>query len=53
LLGLNKLAGFQVLDMQLDPDRDDGMNAKGSVLVPNQSVTTIAMVRLLFSTRPI
>jgi hypothetical protein len=51
-LGLNKLAGFQVLDMKLDPDRDDGMNAEGSVLIPNPSVTMIAMVRPLFSIAP-
>ncbi|KAL2846487.1 hypothetical protein BJX68DRAFT_268577 [Aspergillus pseudodeflectus] len=46
--GLNKLAGFQVLDMKLDPDRDDGMNAKGSVFIPNPSVTTLAMGNVTF-----
>ncbi|KAL3484542.1 hypothetical protein BJX62DRAFT_248338 [Aspergillus germanicus] len=46
--GLNKLAGFQVLDMKLDPYRPDGMNAEGSVLIPNPSVTTIAMGNVTF-----
>ncbi|KAL2787511.1 hypothetical protein BJX66DRAFT_353335 [Aspergillus keveii] len=46
--GLNKLVGFQVLDMKLDPDRDDGMNAEGSVLIPNPSVTTIVMGNVTF-----
>ncbi|KAL4881896.1 hypothetical protein BJY04DRAFT_217961 [Aspergillus karnatakaensis] len=44
--GLDKLAGFEVLELQLDPGRDDGMNAKGSVLIPNPSVMTLAMVCL-------
>ncbi|KAL3462810.1 hypothetical protein BJX64DRAFT_288022 [Aspergillus heterothallicus] len=48
LKGLNKLAGFQVLNLQLDPNRDDGMNAKGSVLIPNPSVMTLAMGNVTF-----
>ncbi|KAJ0422723.1 hypothetical protein BJY00DRAFT_310737 [Aspergillus carlsbadensis] len=46
--GLNKLAGFQVLEMKLDPDRDDGMNAEGSVYIPNPSVLTITMGNVTF-----
>ncbi|KAL2835454.1 hypothetical protein BJY01DRAFT_259193 [Aspergillus pseudoustus] len=46
--GLNKLEGFQVVELKLDPGRDDGMNAKGSVLIPNPSVMTLAMGNVTF-----
>ncbi|KAL3443181.1 hypothetical protein BJX65DRAFT_312035 [Aspergillus insuetus] len=46
--GLNRLAGFEIVELQLDPNRDDGMNAVGSVLIPNPSVVTLAMGNVTF-----
>ncbi|KAL4872711.1 hypothetical protein BDV12DRAFT_125223 [Aspergillus spectabilis] len=41
--GLNKLDGFKIEKLNLDPGRDDGNNANGTVFIPNPSVLRLAM----------
>ncbi|KAL3481142.1 hypothetical protein BJX99DRAFT_253804 [Aspergillus californicus] len=41
--GLNKLAGFEIVELHLDMGRDDGNNANGTVYIPNPSVLRLAM----------
>ncbi|KAL4884364.1 hypothetical protein BJY04DRAFT_7314 [Aspergillus karnatakaensis] len=41
--GLNKLAGFKIEELNMDPNRDDGNNANGTVFIPNPSVLRLAM----------
>ncbi|KAL2821722.1 hypothetical protein BDW59DRAFT_108651 [Aspergillus cavernicola] len=40
--GLNRLQGFGI-EVHLDPDRDDGNNANGTVFIPNPSVLQLSM----------
>lgn len=42
--GLNKLAGFKLLEMHVGKKDSDGNNGRGKVLIPNPSVLTITMV---------
>ncbi|PWY95745.1 hypothetical protein BO94DRAFT_455408 [Aspergillus sclerotioniger CBS 115572] len=44
--GLNKLEGFELLDMSIGTSNSDGTNAKGSVYIPNPSVISIAVGNL-------
>jgi hypothetical protein len=44
-LGLNKLSGFKIESLNLDPGREDGNNANGTVFIPNPSVLQLSMVR--------
>jgi hypothetical protein len=44
-LGLNRLSGFKIEQLNLDPGREDGNNANGTVFIPNPSVLQLSMVR--------
>ena len=44
LQGLNKLAGFKLLDFHVGKEDSDGNNGRGKVSIPNPSVMTISMV---------
>lgn len=41
--GLNKLAGFKLLDFHVGKEDSDGNNGRGKVSIPNPSVMTISM----------
>ncbi|GCB26685.1 hypothetical protein AAWM_09570 [Aspergillus awamori] len=44
--GLNKLSGFDLVDMSIGTNNTDGTNAKGTVYIPNPSDISIAVGNL-------
>ncbi|KAL2798285.1 hypothetical protein BJX66DRAFT_56442 [Aspergillus keveii] len=44
--GLNRLSGFKIEQLNLDPGREDGNNANGTVFIPNPSVLQLSMGNL-------
>ncbi|PWY86850.1 hypothetical protein BO70DRAFT_360560 [Aspergillus heteromorphus CBS 117.55] len=44
--GLNKLSGFDLIDLSIDTSTSSGVNGKGTVYLPNPSVISIAVGNL-------